>query len=218
AWWNDTNIEIKWIDAESIESREDLSEDFSDVDGIVVPGGFGTRGLEGKIRAAQYCLKNKVPYLGLCLGLQMAVIAAARNGGLANATTEELDAKAEHKVISTMADQKGLENTGGTMRLGDYPCKVAEGSLAATLYGPNDVVERHRHRYECSNAYRDQYESWGIRAVGLSPDGTLVEMIEGIDHPFFIASQFHPEFKSRPNRPHPMFAGFVASLLQKTSQ
>jgi CTP synthase len=145
----------------------------------------------------------------------MAVVAAARNGGLSDATSGELDPTAKDKVIHTMAGQEGKENTGGTMRLGDYPCKVAEGSLAAKVYKSNDIVERHRHRYECNNDYRDQYESWGIRAVGLSPDDHLVEMIEGIDHPFFMASQFHPEFKSRPNRPHPMFDGFIASLLQK---
>jgi CTP synthase len=217
SWWNDTNIEIKWIDAEGLEGKEDISEDLAGVDGIVVPGGFGTRGLEGKIRAAQYSLKSKLPYLGLCLGLQMGVIAAARNGGIADATTAEMDAEAKNKLIHTMADQKGLENTGGTMRLGDYPCEIVKDSLAAKVYGSNNIVERHRHRYECNNAYRDQYESWGIRAVGLSPDGNLVEMIEGIDHPFFMASQFHPEFKSRPNRAHPMFDGFIASLLQKHS-
>jgi CTP synthase len=180
-----------------------------------VPGGFGTRGLEGKIKAAQYSLKSKLPYLGLCLGLQMAVIAAARSGGLADATSGELDPDGQTKVIHTMADQKGLENTGGTMRLGDYPCQIAPDSLAAKIYGSTSIVERHRHRYECNNDYRDNYEAWGIRAVGLSPDGHLVEMIEGIDHPYFMASQFHPEFKSRPNRPHPMFDGFIAALLQK---
>jgi CTP synthase len=215
AWANNVGIEIKWIDAESLAKMKDLSAVMKDVDGIVVPGGFGTRGLEGKIIAAQYALKRKVPYLGLCLGLQMGVIAAARNAGVQEATTEELDAESNHRVISTMADQKGKENTGGTMRLGDYPCVLTKGSKAREVYGVSEVVERHRHRYECNNDYRDQYEKWGIRAVGLSPDGHLVEMIEGIDHPFFMASQFHPEFKSRPNRAHPMFKGFVAALLQK---
>lgn len=213
-WANGASVKIQWIDAEALEDKEDISEALAGVDGIVVPGGFGTRGLEGKIKAAQYSLKNKFPYLGLCLGLQMAVIAAARNGGITDATTAELDSQGANKLIHTMAGQEGKENTGGTMRLGDYPCKIAEGSLAARCYGTTDITERHRHRYECNNSYRDQYESWGIRAVGLSPDNHLVEMIEGIDHPFFMASQFHPEFKSRPNRPHPMFDGFVASLLQ----
>lgn len=218
AWANDTGVKLEWIDAEELESIEDVSLVLAGVDGIIVPGGFGTRGLEGKIKAAQYSLKNKLPYLGLCLGLQMAVVAAARNGGVADATTAELDPAGANRVIHTMADQKGLENTGGTMRLGDYPCAIAPDSLAARTYGSTDIVERHRHRYECNNAYRDQYESWGIRPVGLSPDGHLVEMIEGIDHPFFLASQFHPELKSRPNRPHPMFAGFISSLLQKPTE
>lgn len=213
AWANDTDITIDWIDSEALEQSKGVSDALKGVDGIVVPGGFGTRGLEGKIRAAQYALAHKLPYLGLCLGLQMGVIAAARNAGLTDATTEELDPAGHHLVISTMADQKGKENTGGTMRLGNYPCVIAKGTKAAKAYGATDIVERHRHRYECNNDYRDQYESWGIRAVGLSPDGHLVEMIEAADHPFFMASQFHPEFKSRPNRAHPMFDGFVASLI-----
>jgi CTP synthase len=217
-WWNDTNVAINWIDAEKLEEAEDAASALAGLDGIVVPGGFGTRGLEGKIKAAQYSLKHKLPYLGLCLGMQMGVIAAARNAGISDATSAEVDPEAQHKVIHTMAGQKGKENTGGTMRLGDYPCNVAADSLIAKLYGTSDIIERHRHRYECNNDYRDQYESWGIRAAGLSPDGTLVEMIEGIDHPFFVASQFHPEFKSRPNRAHPMFDGFIVSLLQKQGE
>lgn len=212
SWWNDVNINIKWIDAEDVESSDDLQGIFKDVDGIVVPGGFGTRGLEGKIKAGQYSLKHGLPYLGLCLGLQMGVIAAARNAGLEAATTAEVDASAPYQVINTMVGQEGKENTGGTMRLGDYPCKIASDSLAAKVYGTTEIIERHRHRLECNNAYRDQYESWGIRAVGTSPDGNLVEMIEAIDHPFFMASQFHPEFKSRPNRAHPMFDGFIVAL------
>lgn len=218
AWANETGIKIEWIDAEALEEQEDISDVLNQVDGILVPGGFGTRGLEGKIKAAQYSLNNKVPYLGICLGMQMAVIAAARNGGLLDATTAELDPQGNNQVIHTMAGQEGMENTGGTMRLGDYPCKIAPGSLIEKLYGTNDIIERHRHRYECNNNYRDQYESWGIKPVGLSPDEHLVEMIEAVDHPFFVASQFHPEFKGRPNRAHPMFDGFIASLLQKDPQ
>ena len=218
AWANKTGLTIKWIDAESIEHGGNVRASLKGVDGIVVPGGFGTRGLEGKIMAAQYALKEKMPYLGLCLGLQMGVVAAARNGGLKDATTEELDARSMHRVIHTMADQKGKENTGGTMRLGDYPCVLGKGSKAAKAYGAHEIVERHRHRFECNNDYRDQYEAWGIRAVGLSPDGHLVEMIEAIDHPFFMASQFHPEFKSRPNRAHPMFKSYVTALLQNTGK
>ena len=215
AWWNDTNIDLHWVDAAKLdEPGADITEALRNFDGIVVPGGFGQRGLEGKVKAAQYALKNKVPYLGLCLGLQMGVIAAARNAGVADATTFELHPEAKHVVINTMSDQKDKLSTGGTMRLGDYDCKLAKDSLAAKVYGTTKIVERHRHRGECNNDYRDQYESWGIRAGGTSPDDHLVEMIEAIDHPFFLASQFHPEFKSRPNRAHPMFSGFVAATLK----
>lgn len=217
AWWNDTNIDLHWIDASEFDApKADIASTLAGFDGIVVPGGFGQRGLEGKIKAAQYALKHNVPYLGICLGLQMGVIAAARNTELKDATTFELNPDSPHVVIHTMADQKDKLSTGGTMRLGNYDCKLAKGSLAARIYGATQVVERHRHRGECNNDYRDQYESWGIRATGTSPDNHLVEMIEGIDHPFFLASQFHPEFKSRPNRAHPMFSGFIKAALQDT--
>lgn len=215
AWWQDTNLEIRWIDAEELDDpKADIAKALKGLDGIVIPGGFGIRGLEGKIKAARYALKHNLPYLGLCLGLQMAVIAAARNAGVKDATSKELDPESPEQVINTMADQHGKENTGGTMRLGNYPCDLEKGSLARRVYGEKQIQERHRHRYECSNAYRDQYESWGIKASGTSPDGSLVEIIEAIDHPFFLASQFHPEFKSRPNRPHPMFEGFMAAALK----
>lgn len=214
ALWNKVNLKIKWIDSEKLDEKEaDVAAALKGCDGIVVPGGFGTRGLAGKIKTAQYSLKSKLPYLGLCLGLQMGVIAAARNAGLSSATTTELDPNAKDQVITTMESQVGKENTGGTMRLGNYNCSLTEGSLAFKAYGQPDIVERHRHRYECNNSYRDQYESWGIRPSGINPDNDLVEVIEGIDHPFFLASQFHPEFKSRPNKPHPMFSGFVKSLI-----
>jgi CTP synthase len=213
AWHNGVDMTVKWIDAEELDAPDsDVAESIKDCDGVVVPGGFGQRALEGKIHVAQYALANKVPYLGLCLGLQMAVVAAARNGGLKEATSEELNPDSDSLLLSTMADQKGLENTGGTMRLGDYKCHIEKGSLAEKVYGKTSIVERHRHRYECNNAYRDQYESWGIKATGTSPDGHLVEMIEGIDHPYFIATQAHPEFLSRPNRPHPLFDNFIAAL------
>jgi CTP synthase len=215
AWANKCNVKIIWIDAEELDKKKVTSTSLKHVQGIVVPGGFGKRGLEGKIKAAQYCLTTKTPYLGLCLGLQMAVIAAARSHGLKDATTAELDQRSHAKVIDTMADQIGKENTGGTMRLGNYPCVLEKNSLAAKLYKKREIVERHRHRYECVNKYRSDYKDWGIEAVGLSPDGHLVEIIEGIDHPFFVASQFHPEFTSRPNRPQPLFNGFIVSLLQK---
>jgi CTP synthase len=216
AWANDANITIDWIDAEALGKSADVSKKLAAYDGVVVPGGFGSRGVDGKIKAAQYALTNKLPYLGLCYGLHMAVIAAARNAGLRDANTTEVDPDTKHAVIGTMDGQKGKENTGGTMRLGNYNCDLAAGSMAATIYGAKHIVERHRHRYECAAKYQDQYESWGIRASGINPDNKLVEIIEAdpaLKHPFFMASQFHPEFKSRPTRPHPMFDGFIRCLL-----
>jgi CTP synthase len=219
AWANDTSIEIDWIDAEALGKMtkpENVAKKLSAYDGIVVPGGFGSRGVDGKVRAAQYSLQHKLPYLGLCYGLHMAVIAAARNAGLTDAHTTEVDPDTKHAVIDTMEGQKGKENTGGTMRLGDYNCQLAAGSLAARTYGVRKIVERHRHRYECAAKYQDKYVSWGIQASGINPDNKLVEIIEAapeLGHPFFMASQFHPEFKSRPTRPHPMFDGFIRSLL-----
>jgi CTP synthase len=213
AWSNNTDIEILWINAEDMISERKRQKALSEVDGIVVPGGFGIRGIEGKIASAQYALKNNLPYLGLCLGLQVAVIAAARNAGLEDATSEELNPESKDLVISTMNDQKGKENTGGTMRLGNYECRLIPKSLAQKVYGKKIIFERHRHRYECNNKYRNLYESWGIKAVGTSPDNNLVEIIEAPENKFFMASQFHPEFKSRPNRVHPMFDGFIKSLL-----
>jgi len=213
-WHNDCDVDIHWVDASNYDSPgANISRALKRYDGIVVPGGFGQRGLEGKIKAAQYALKHKAPYLGLCLGLQMGVIAAARNAGLARATTFELDEASPDILINTMAGQQDKLMTGGTMRLGNYDCKLEKRSLAHKLYKTTNIVERHRHRGECDNTYRDRYESWGIRASGLNPDNDLVEVIEGVDHPFFLASQFHPEFKSRPDRPHPMFEGFIRSLL-----
>lgn len=211
AWAANTSVMIKWIDAEKLTdlSDEDLGKTLSSVDGIVVPGGFGSRGVEGKIRAAAYALGHKLPYLGLCYGLHMAVIAAARMHGLEGANTTEVDPATRYPVIATMESQKGKENTGGTMRLGNYECDLQPDSLAARLYGAAQIVERHRHRYECNAEYVPQYEQWGLQAVGHNPGTGLVEIIEGTNHPFFLASQFHPEFKSRPNRPHPMFAGFI---------
>lgn len=217
AWINNVGIDIKWINAEKLEGGHSLDV-LSEVDGIVVPGGFGSRGVEGMIRAAQYALDNKIPYLGLCLGLQVAVIAAARRAGVKDANSTEFDPDTKDPVISTMSDQKGKENTGGTMRLGNYPCVIKKDSLAAKLYGKKDILERHRHRYECNNDYRDQYSKWGIESVGLSPDDKLVEMIQAHNHPFLLASQFHPEFKSRPSRPHPMFVGFVKASLEKENK
>jgi CTP synthase len=220
AWANDANVDIRWIDAEALEtmSSDELQATLDVVDGFVVPGGFGSRGVEGKIAAAQYALKHKKPYLGLCYGLHMMVVAAARLGGLEGANTTEVDPATLHPVIDTMNGQKGLENTGGTMRLGDYPCHFTKGSLAATLYGTQDIQERHRHRYEAMGKYVPEYEKWGIRASGMNPDNGLVEVIEGTDHPFLLASQYHPEFKSRPNRAHPMFRGFIAACCKSNAK
>ncbi|HSH55684.1 MAG TPA: CTP synthase [Candidatus Limnocylindrales bacterium] len=217
-WAQNAQVEIVWVDAEKLGASADIGKELGQYDGVIVPGGFGSRGVEGKIKAAQYALTHGLPYLGLCYGLHMAVIAAARNAGLDDAHTVEVNPDTQHAVIATMDGQKGLENTGGTMRLGDFRCSLSDGSLAARVYGVRDIVERHRHRYECASQFQSQYESWGIRASGINPDNKLVEVIEAIDHPFFLASQFHPEYKSRPNRPHPMFDGFVKSLLQITTK
>lgn len=219
AWANDVRVDISWIDAPALEGKTDdeVRDVLEAVDGLVVPGGFGSRGVEGKIRAAQYALHNKKPYLGLCYGLHMMVVAAARSAGLEAANTVEVNPDTAYPVISTMEGQQGKENTGGTMRLGNYACHFEADSLAAKLYGTQDILERHRHRYEATARFVRDYESWGIRAVGINPDNGLVEVIEGVDHPFLLASQYHPEFKSRPDRPHPMFNGFVASLLKNTT-
>ena len=215
AWWNDVNLDIEWVDATTLGDSDDVTAELSKYDGIVVPGGFGTRGVDGKIKAAQHALQHKQPYLGLCYGLHMAVIAAARLGGLSDANTTEVNPDTPDPVILTMAGQEGKQSTGGTMRLGDYVCDLLPGSKAAEVYAAKQIVERHRHRYECNPKYVDQYESWGIRAVGTNPDTGLVEVIEAVDHPYFLASQFHPELKGRPTRAHPMFDGFIKSLLSK---
>ena len=218
AWWNDVNIDLRWIDAAKLGDSQDVSKDLAAYDAIVVPGGFGTRGVDGKIKAAQHALLNKLPYLGLCYGLHMAVIAAARLSGLSEANTTEVDPNTPDAVIATLPGQKGKESTGGTMRLGDYDCDLVKGSLAAQLYDSTKIVERHRHRYECNADYVDQYESWGIKAVGTNPDTKLVEVIEAIDHPFFIASQFHPELKGRPTHAHPLFDGLIKAAKKAAAQ
>lgn len=218
AWSQRSKLKINWVNAEDLSKPgANIAKILGGLDGILVPGGFGTRGIAGKIKAAEYALKSDLPYLGLCLGLQTAVIAAAREAGVSDANSEEVEPDGKHLVIHTMKDQRGMENTGGTMRLGNYPCNLEKNSLAAKLYKQKQVIERHRHRLECNNEYRDKYEAWGIRATGTSPDGQLVEIIEGINQRFFLASQFHPEFKSRPNRAHPMFKGFISAALQLKS-
>ncbi len=221
AWYNQVNLSFEMIDASNYDQDvnfDNLKKVLKNFDGIIVPGGFGVRGLEGKIKAAQYALKNNIPYLGLCLGMQMAVIAAARNAGLNQATSFELDSNSQYQVISTMNDQLDKMMTGGTMRLGDYNCRLLDQTLAKKLYCQSDVVERHRHRGECNQEFVNEYEKWGIKASGFNLDSNLVEVIEGINHPFFLASQFHPELKSRPNRPHPFFVGFVKSLIDDKKQ
>lgn len=215
AWTYEVNIEIVWLNAEELEKSAKARDAVKQLDGLVGAPGFGGRGIEGKIWAADYALANKMPYLGICLGLQTALIAAARRAGLKGANSTEFEAKAKDPVVSTMAEQVGKENTGGSMRLGDFPAVLSRGSLARRTYGAENIVERHRHRYEANNVYRDRYEEWGILASGVSPDGKLVEMIEAIDHPYFLCTQAHPEFRSRPNRPHPMFSGLIRAAVAK---
>ena len=212
AWHEGVGLECEWVSAEDIERHGTKMLDT--YDGLLVPGGFGTRGVEGKIAAASYALTHKKPYLGLCLGLQVAVIAAARLGGVKNATSGELDATATDQVVYIMSDQRGKEATGGTMRLGDYPAKLMKGSKTETVYGTRDVIERHRHRYEVNRAYEVNINRGGVVISGESPDGRLVEFIEASDHPYFLATQAHPEFRSRPTRPHPLFVGFIKALIK----
>ncbi len=215
---NDCKVNIEYIDSEAIEcaSAEEL---LRGVSGVLVPGGFGNRGIEGKIEAAGYARENDVPYLGLCLGLQIAVIEFARNAcGLECANSTEFEPETQHPVIIYLKEQEYVTELGGTMRLGAYPCSIADGSLAHRVYGASDISERHRHRYEVNNAYRKQLEDNGLRVCGTSPEGDLVEMIEMPGHPFYIASQFHPEFKSRPNRAHPLFASFIEACLKRTQE
>ncbi len=201
------------MDSESL-THDNLHERLGGVAGILVPGGFGHRGIEGKVLAAHYARKHRVPYLGLCLGLQCAVIEFAREVvGTADANSTEFDMFTDHPVIDFMPDQRDMEDKGGTMRLGLYPARLTPGSKAAAVYGREVIYERHRHRFEVNNRYRGPLEAAGMLLSGQSPDGRLVEIVELQDHPWFVASQFHPEFKSRPERPHPLFDGFVASSI-----
>ncbi len=208
---NDCGVEIVKVDAEDIE-REGPEKILKGLGGILVPGGFGERGIEGKITAAKYARENKVPYLGLCLGMQIATIEFARNVlKLEKAHSTEFEPNTPHPVIALLDEQKKITKKGGTMRLGAQPCQLVMGSLAAKLYGAFVVNERHRHRYEFNNAYRDKFEKADFVFSGTSPDGKLVEVIELLNHPFFIASQFHPEFRSKPHQPHPLFKGFIGA-------
>ena len=206
-------VHIKWIDSETV-TPENVDELFSDVDGILVPGGFGDRGIDGKIEAIRYARTHGLPFLGLCLGMQLAIVEFARDVvGLKDAHSVELDPQTTNPVIHIMPDQIGIEDIGGTLRLGSYPCVLNKESKAYQLYGSENIEERHRHRYEVNNDYRDQLEKAGMMLSGLSPDGRIVEMVEIPEHPWFIATQAHPELKSRPNRPHPLFRGFVEAAL-----
>ena len=206
----DAKVDIEWIDSETV-----AEETLSQVDGILIPGGFGSRGIEGMILAAQYAREHHVPYLGICLGMQIAVIEYARHvAGLENANSHEFDANSPHQVIHYMPDQSDDIDKGGTLRLGHYPCELLNGTSIAACYGTTEISERHRHRYEFNNTYRDVLQAAGLTLSGLSPDARLVETVEIPGERFFIGVQFHPEFKSRPNKPHPLFMGFVSASLQ----
>ena len=216
-----TNIKIRWVNSEELEDHlETLPEALAGVSGIVVPGGFGVRGTEGKIAAIRYARENKIPFLGLCLGMQCAVIEFARDVcGMEGADSSEFSPEGRYPVIDLMPDQEDVTDKGGTMRLGIYPCKLAAGTTARKLYGDEEIVyERHRHRYEVSNEFRQDMADKGLIISGTSPDGRLVEMIELADHPFFVATQAHPEFKSRPTRPHPLFMGLVEAAMMKNNE
>ena len=212
---NRVNVNIHWIEAEEIK-KENVHEFLNDMDGILVPGGFGRRGTEGKIEAIRFAREQEIPYLGICLGMQLAIVEFSKNVmGIADAASIELVPETDNPVISLMPEQDGVEDVGGTLRLGAYPCELKSGSLAEKLYGKSNISERHRHRYEVNNDYRTCLEEKGMVLSGLSPDKRIVEMIELPSHPFFIATQAHPEFKSRPNLPHPLFKGFVAAASRR---
>lgn len=207
-------VHIKWIDSEFL-TDDNAEEELKDVDGILVPGGFGDRGIDGKITAIQYAREHQVPFLGLCLGMQLSIVEYARHVvGYEDAHSVELNPQTTHPVIALMPDQNGVEDIGGTLRLGSYPCVLDPTTKACRLYGTDHIEERHRHRYEVNNDYRKALTDHGMTLSGLSPDGRIVEMIELKDHPFFIGTQGHPELKSRPNRPHPLFRGFVEASLE----
>ncbi len=215
---NFTNVAIRWVNSEEL-TDENADEYLAGSDGILVPGGFGDRGIEGKIAAARYARERGIPYFGICLGMQIAVIEYARHmAGLEGANSSELDPDTPYPVIDLMPEQKDVEDLGGTMRLGLYPCRISEGSLANKVYGDQLIYERHRHRYEFNNEYRRRIEEAGLVVSGQSPDSKLVEMIELPGHPFYIGVQFHPEFKSRPNRAHPLFRSFIEAALKRQKE
>lgn len=210
---HDAEVEIQWVDSEQVTS-ENVAEVLGDVHGIIVPGGFGDRGIEGMITAIQYARENKIPYLGLCLGMQLTIVEFARHVlGYTDANSSEFNPSSVHQVIHIMPDQDGITDLGGTLRLGSYPCVLDKSSKSYQLYGKEEITERHRHRYEVNNDYRNALTAHGMKQVGHSPDGHIVEMVELEDHPWFIGTQAHPEFKSRPNKPHPLFKGFLGAAL-----
>ena len=212
---HETRVHVHWVESEEIE-RLGTERVLRETDGILIPGGFGVRGIEGKIATIRYARERGVPFLGLCLGMQCAVIEFARHVALLkDANSSEFDPKTPHPVIDLMTDQRSVSDKGGTMRLGSYVCRVMEGTLAHKAYGVSDVKERHRHRYEFNNTYREALTGQGLVLSGLSPDGRLVEIVELKNHPWFAATQFHPEFNSRPHRPHPLFSGFVGAALKR---
>lgn len=212
--YNRADVTIKWVDSELV-TNENADELFSDVNGILVPGGFGSRGIEGKILSIQYAREHNIPFLGICLGMQMAIVEFARNVvGFADAHTSELDMDTTHPVIHLMPDQNDIEDIGGTLRLGSYPCVLDKSSKSFEVYGEELIHERHRHRYEVNNDYREDLTKAGMKLSGISPDGRIVEMVEIPAHPWFVATQAHPEFKSRPNRPHPLFRDFIKAAVE----
>ena len=212
---NKVKVNIKLIDCETI-NAETAPEKLKNLQGIIVPGGFGNRGIEGKIETIKYARENNIPFLGICLGMQMAVVEFARDVlGLKDANSAEFSESTTNPVIHIMDDQIGVDKKGGTMRLGAYPCILKDGTLAKELYGAEKISERHRHRYEYNNAYRERLEKAGLKVSGTSPDGNLVEIVELENHPYFIAGQFHPELKSRPNRPAPLFVGLIRACLEQ---
>ncbi len=215
---NASEVNIKWVNSEHL-NEENITECLQDVDGILVPGGFGDRGVEGKILAAKYARENKVPYFGICLGMQMAVVEFARNvAGMEDAHSSEFDEQSKHPVIDLMPEQRDVDEKGGTMRLGLYPCKIKENTKALNIYEEGLIYERHRHRYEVNNEFREALVEKGLIVSGVSPSGKLVEMIELPDHPWYVGVQFHPEFKSRPNRPHALFKDFIRASLERQNR
>ena len=213
----DCGIDLELIDAESL--QDGVNGPLKDVSGILIPGGFGLRGVEGKIKAARFAREHKIPYLGLCLGMQVATIEFARNAcGITDANSTEFDKNAKEPVISLLEEQRGVKTMGASMRLGTWPTKIAKGTLAEKIYGSTEVMERHRHRYEFNMKYRDQMNEKGFVISGTSPDGTLAELIELRDHPYFVGCQYHPEFQSKPNKPHPLFKGFIQACLNYQSR